>query len=91
MSGYTGKASKKKLQTKNENDMQPSGKNTMKKVVAALKSDDWTSCQDVIAKTGFTASTVSRAAAHLLSDDIIVKKTVKKGRGSNVYYKLVRK
>jgi hypothetical protein len=85
---YINKAKAKKLRTKAGNLMQCSSSNTIERFIAVLGLD-WVPCKEVIYLTGLTQGTISRAAAHLLSDSVIAKKVKQEGRCKNVYYKLV--
>ena len=87
MPEYLAKSSKKKLKTKRGNNIQLSSKDTIDRFIAAL-SGDWLLCKDLIDSTGLTQGTISRAAAHLMSDSVIDKKVIQEGRCKNTYYKL---
>ena len=82
------KADDKKPRVKKGHKMQSSSKDTIKRFVSALVVGEWMPCKDVIASTGLTQGTISRAAAHLISDKLISSKVKQEGRCKNVYYRL---
>ena len=84
---YLNQQECKKIVTRNGNKMQKSSKDTLDKFITSLGLD-WLICKELIAKTGLTQGTISRAAAHLLKDNLIVKKVKHDGRCKNTYYKL---
>ena len=87
--GYMNKAAEKRIVTKNNSKVQRSSAETITKFLAALVSGEWIPCKDVISSTGLSQGTVSRAATHLLNDNVIVKTLVKDGRSISFDYKLV--
>ncbi|HHZ71036.1 MAG TPA: hypothetical protein EYN67_09855 [Flavobacteriales bacterium] len=84
---YINKHKAEKLRTRAGNLMQSSSSDTIKRFIAVLGLD-WSPCKEVIYNTGLTQGTISRAAAHLLRDNLIVKKVKQEGRCKNTYYKL---
>lgn len=82
------KAKEKKAKTKSGTTVQPSAQSTKDSFIDVLRDGDWVACKEVKAITGFTADTVSRAAAHLINDKVIITKAIQNGMARNVYYKL---
>lgn len=67
----------------------PVSKETITKVVTALKSGDWVTFKELCDVTGFTRGTIGRAGKMLCKDKVTVGKVDKTGRARNNYLRLV--